>query len=270
VPISPSTQDEGRGPGGGAATARERVVVLVKLPDIPVMVTVADPVVAVPLAVRVKVLLLAVLARLNEAVTPLGKPDADKLTFPLKPFCGVTVTVVVPMVPCTRVKVLGDADSAKFGFGATFTVKESVVVLLKLPEVPLIVTVLVPVAAVLVAVSVSVLVPAVLAGLNTALTPDGRPDADKLTLPLNPFCGVTVIVVVPLVPCVITTEAGDAIRVKFGAGGGGVLTDTLSKVALAREVVLPLLTASPIYTFCPMVTVCAAPTCVQFTPSGDA
>ena len=51
----------------------------------------------------------------------------------------------------------------------------------------MIVTVTVPVVAVLPAVRVSVLAPVVLAGLNVAATPAGRPDADKLTLALNPL-----------------------------------------------------------------------------------
>jgi len=40
-----------------------------------------------------------VLVGLKEALTPLGKPEADKLTLPVKPFCGVTVTVLVPLPP---------------------------------------------------------------------------------------------------------------------------------------------------------------------------
>jgi hypothetical protein len=85
-------------------------VVLVKLPEFPVMVTGKVPVVAVLLAVNVKVLDPAVLAGLKEAVTPLGKLDADKLTLPLKPFCRVTVTVLVPLAPCVTVTLLGEAD----------------------------------------------------------------------------------------------------------------------------------------------------------------
>jgi len=65
---------------------RETVVLLVKLPEVPVMVTVTVPVVAVLLAVSVNVLVLVVLLGLNDAVTPLGRPDTDKLTLPLKPF----------------------------------------------------------------------------------------------------------------------------------------------------------------------------------------
>jgi len=87
------------------------VVVFVKLPDEPVTVSVNVPVVAVLLAVKVSVLLLAVLLGLNAAVTPLGRPDADKLTLPLKPFCGVTVMVLVPVVPCAIVRLFGDAET---------------------------------------------------------------------------------------------------------------------------------------------------------------
>ena len=75
-------------------------MVFVELPEIPVMVTVTVPVAAVLPAVSVNVLVLVVLLGLNDAVTPPGKPDADKLTLPLKPFCGVTVMVLVPVVPC--------------------------------------------------------------------------------------------------------------------------------------------------------------------------
>ena len=85
------------------------MVVFVKLPDEAVTVTVTVPVAAVPLAVSVNVLVLAVLLGLNDAVTPLGRPDADKLTLPLKPFCGVTVMVLVPVVPCASVKLFGDS-----------------------------------------------------------------------------------------------------------------------------------------------------------------
>jgi hypothetical protein len=100
---------------GTDCTVREIVAVFVKLPDVPVIVTVTVPVVAVLLAVSVNVLLLVVLLGLNDAVTPLGRPDADKLTPLLKPFCGVTEIALVLVVPCDIVKLLGDAERAKFG-----------------------------------------------------------------------------------------------------------------------------------------------------------
>jgi hypothetical protein len=64
-----------------------------------VIVTVDVPVAAVALAVSVKELVVVAEAGLREAVTPLGRPDADKLTLPLKPFRGATVMVLEPLIP---------------------------------------------------------------------------------------------------------------------------------------------------------------------------
>jgi hypothetical protein len=88
------------------------VVVLIKPPDVPVTVTVTVPVAAVLLAVSVNVLELDVVLGLNDAVTPLGRPDANKLTLLLKPFCGVTVMVLRPVAPWVIVKLFGDRESA--------------------------------------------------------------------------------------------------------------------------------------------------------------
>jgi hypothetical protein len=246
---------------------REIVAVFVRPPETPLTVIVAVPVVAVLLADSVKVLVFVVLLGLNDAVTPLGSPDADRLTVPLKPFCGVTVMVLAPLAPCATVKLFGDVERVKFPWG--FTVRENVVVFVKLPEEPVTVSVVVPIAVVPLAVSVNVLVFVVLLGLNDAVTPLGSPDADRLTVPLKPFCGVTVMVLVPLVPCAITKLFGEVESEKFGGGGPGVVNDTLSKVAVAKEDVVRLLTASPIYTFCAMLTVWLAPNCTQFTPFVD-
>jgi len=64
-----------------------------------VIVTMEVPVAAVLLAVRVKELVVVAEVGLKDAVTPLGKPDADKLTLPLKPFWGATVMVLEPLDP---------------------------------------------------------------------------------------------------------------------------------------------------------------------------
>ena len=255
---------------GTGLTVREIVAVFDRLPDMPVIATVTVPAAAVLLAVSVNVLVLVALLGLNEAVTPLGSPEADRLTLPVKPFCGVTVMVLAPLPPCVIVRLFGDAESVKFAAGRGLTVRETMAVFDKLPDVPVMVTVAVPVAAVLLAVNVNELVLAVLVGLKDAVTPLGNPVADMLTLPLKPFCGVTVMVLVPLVPCVIVTLLGEDEIKKFGGGAIGVLTETLSKVAVARAVVLPLVTASPTYTLCPMMIVWLVPTCVQLTPSADA
>jgi len=153
-----------------------------------------------------------VLLGLNDAVTPLGRPDADKLTLPLKPFCGVTVMVLAPLAPCVMLKLLGDAERVKFLLG--FTVRETVVVFVKLPDEPVTVTVMVPVVAAPVADRVRRLL--VVAGFvpKMALTPLGRPEAVKFTLALNPFRGLIVMVVEPAAPWRRVKLAGDAERVK--------------------------------------------------------
>jgi hypothetical protein len=160
--------------------------------------------------VSVNVLVLVELLGLNDAVTPIGRLDAEKLTLPLKLFVGLMVIVDVPVLPRAKVRLLGDAERLKFGPGVTE--RAIVVVCVKPLDVPVIVTVALPVVAVLLAVNVSVLVLVVLLGLNAAVTPLGRPEADKPTVPPKPFCGVTVIVLVPLVPWVTVTLLGDAER----------------------------------------------------------
>jgi hypothetical protein len=75
------------------------VVVADNVPDVPVIVTVEDPVVAVLLADRVSTLLPVVGFVPNEAVTPLSKPDAASVTLPVNPPTSVTLIVLVPLLP---------------------------------------------------------------------------------------------------------------------------------------------------------------------------
>src|SRR5206468_514429 len=91
-------------------TRRVSVVVRVRVPETPVMVTVTVPVVAVGLAVSVSVLVVVVGFGLKDAVTPLGNPEADRVTPPVKPFSGETVIVLEPLLPWVIVTLLGEAD----------------------------------------------------------------------------------------------------------------------------------------------------------------
>src|SRR5260221_2225506 len=108
--MSRSDQPEGRPLLVVGVTVRESVAILVKLPEVPVMVTVAVPVVAVALAVSVKVLVLVGLLGLKEAVTPLGRSETGKLTLPVKPFCWVTVIVLVTIAACPMLTFAGGAE----------------------------------------------------------------------------------------------------------------------------------------------------------------
>ena len=90
------------------------------------------------------------------------------------------------------------------------------VVAVVLPEVPVTVTVKAPVVAVLLAVKVSTLELAEDVGLNEAVTPLGSPDTVNATLPVNPPVSATVMVSVPLVPCLIDTVDAEGLRVKPG------------------------------------------------------
>ena len=108
------------------------------------------------------------------------------------------------------------------------TVSEMVVVCDKLPDVPVMVMVLVPVVAVLEAVKVSELVDVVGLVPNAAVTPEGNPEADNVTLPVKPPEGVTVIVLPPLLPCVTETLEGEADKEKFAPETAGGKTQLLA------------------------------------------
>ena len=118
--------DAERPKSGPAFTVRATVVVWVRLPEVPVIVTVAIPVAAVLLAVSVKTLVAVAGFVPNDAVTPLGRPEADKLTLPVKPFCGVTMMVLEPFDPCVILRLLDDNERLKSG--GAFTVRATVVV----------------------------------------------------------------------------------------------------------------------------------------------
>lgn len=103
-----------------------------------------------------------------------------------------------------------------------FTVNEMVALCVSAPDVPVTVTVAVPTVAPAEAVSVNVEVALPFAGGVTgfvekaAVTPLGNPDALNVVAELNPLRLVTVIVLVPLPPCVTVTDEGAAPIEKSG------------------------------------------------------
>jgi hypothetical protein len=105
-------------------------------PDVPVIVTVDVPVGADALDVSVSTELPVVGLGLNDAVTPLGKPDAVRLTAPLKPPSGVTVMVFVPGV-LGEICIVPD-EAERLNPGGTI-VSERLAVAVRVPAVPVIV-----------------------------------------------------------------------------------------------------------------------------------
>jgi hypothetical protein len=123
---------------------------------------------------------------------------AVSVTLPVNPPAPEIVIVSVALLPCVTGTV--DAVGASTMLGATLTVSAIVVEAVKLPETPVIVIVAAPVVAVPPAVNVTTLVPVVGLVANAAVTPLGKPEADRVTLPVNPGAPVTVTVSVAVLP----------------------------------------------------------------------
>src|SRR5580704_13710700 len=121
---------------------------------------------------------LACVAAPKDDITPGGKPETVRLIFPVKPFKGVTEITLFTLVPLGMLTAPGE-KRVKFG---TATIRVKVVVLLRVPDVPVTVTVDVPDVAELPAARVMEVPTALLAGLNVAVTPCGKPATTKLTL----------------------------------------------------------------------------------------
>jgi hypothetical protein len=202
--------------------------------EVPWIVIVEVPVAAALLAVRVSRLLPVVGLVANAAVTPLGIPDAVRVTAPANPPTSVTWMVSVP--PASRPIVNVDAEGASVKLPpAPVTVTAMLVVAVSVPEVPVAVTVDVPTGAVVLAVSVSTLAVVVGSVANEAPTPEGRPEAERVTEPVKPPTSVTVMVTVQLPPWGMVQVIGEALIVKLPADDTTV-TGNVTIVVIVPEV----------------------------------
>ena len=86
---------------------------------------------------------------MNVAVTPLGDPVALKATAFVKPPVRVIVIVLAPLAPRFTVRLAGLAESVKSDGGGALMVRTNVVERVSPPPEPLMVTLVIPVAAVL-------------------------------------------------------------------------------------------------------------------------
>jgi hypothetical protein len=81
----------------------------------------------------------------NEAVTPSGKPEADNLALPVNPYSGVNAMADVTVLPGFNNRELGVLDNVNVGPRICRVKLDTAV---NFPEVPEMVSVLVPVGAV--------------------------------------------------------------------------------------------------------------------------
>jgi hypothetical protein len=178
----------------------------VRLPLVPVTVRVdvAAGVVLPVVTVIVEVPLVVTVAGEKLAVAALGNPLALRVTIPANPFSALMVTVYVVELPAVTVCVEGATPMEKSGTTAVATTRLEVAECVRLPLVPVIVSVEVPVGVVPVVVTVIVEVPlaVIVAGEKLAEAPVGRPLALRVTVPVNPFSAPIVAVYVVELPAV--------------------------------------------------------------------
>jgi len=94
-------------------------VVCVKFPETPEIVRLNEPLGAAGETLILRALDDDAGFGENAAVTPLGSPPIERFTVAAKPFEGVTVIVVWPLLPRRIVNFAGDAERAKLGAGVT-------------------------------------------------------------------------------------------------------------------------------------------------------
>jgi hypothetical protein len=154
--------------------------------------------------VRVKVVPLDEEAGLNAAVTPVGNPEAEKLTELLKPFTPVTPMASLTELPGATLTLpaLGDNVKEAPAVITRFTVVDAVA----LPDVPVMVSVYLPTAVLIDGKTTSV-VP-----VNPPDEPLGSPDTDRLTEPVKPLAGITLMTSVPPTFCGSVRVAEDGVR----------------------------------------------------------
>ena len=170
-------------------TASETVVLLVRPPPTPVMVNVDGPVGVPALVMIVSVEAVVAGFGLKVAVAPVDRPLTLRLTGLVKPPDGVIVRLYVVEPPCVTVWLDGVELTVKFG---AITISETLLVCVKAPPVPVIVSVEEPPGVLAPVVTDSVDDPVAGFGLNVPVAAEGRPLTLRLTGPVKPFSGVMV------------------------------------------------------------------------------
>jgi hypothetical protein len=130
----------------------------------------------------------------------------------------VTAIVSVPLAPGATVSVAADGFKVKPPVGEVTLTAMLMLTGASVPEVPVTVTVEVPIEAVLLAFSVSTVEVAEDAGLNDPVSPLAKPDAENTTVPVNGLMSVTVMVTLQLPPWIMVHGLVEGFRVKPPVG----------------------------------------------------
>jgi len=162
--------------------------VCVRVPDVPVKVTVDDPAAVPAGAVSVSVAAVPGVRVRDDgcAVTPAGRPAIATCTLEENPFSGAASTETVPAVPSdVKVNVAGVTPREKSG-GAAWTESEACVLTLRPLELAVNVAIAVAAAAEDAAVNISgEETPGVTESVaGESVTPPGRPDTVMVVTPV--------------------------------------------------------------------------------------
>jgi hypothetical protein len=190
---------------------------------VPFTVTVDVPVVAFAAAVRVSVDVFVVgLGGSNAAVTPVGRPSAERVTAPVKPPLLVMLTVWVAVPPCVAVTVALATARVYVGVGAATTVIATAAVAAVTPvPVAFTVALMTPGAADPATPNVMTADDAdapIVVGVDVKFTVPGSPSTVSATSPANPPERVRLTVTVPVVPCVTLSALDESAMLIAGVG----------------------------------------------------
>ncbi len=161
-------------------------------------------------------------AGLNNAVVPVGRPNALKTIAELKAPEATVAIVLLPVEPCAMETAFGEAEIVKASGGVTVrrTVAVGCVVLAPVPVMRIGYE---PTGVLEDTATIMVEVPAPGAamdmGLKLTVTPVRRPDAERATAELKPPEMAIVMVDVPLLPCATEIELGEAETVNVAVAG---------------------------------------------------
>lgn len=229
-PVAPPTMvnevgDTLKVKSGAAVTAPAMVAECVSALEVPVSVRVKLPVAAAGAAVSARFCGVpgVRVSVAGFAVTPAGRPLTATATFPVKPSAGTALTLICwAEPPAVRVRVAGEAVSEKSGGGPAGEIVAAITAeWLRVPEVPVSVTVKLAADAVESAASVRLFaVPGVRVSVDGfALTPAGRPPTATFTVSAKPLDGTALrLICCPAPPGTRAIVAGAEVSEKSAAG----------------------------------------------------